>query len=193
MSQLAVLDCGSGNLTSVCHAFERLGTACDVVSSPADLNHGMLVLPGQGRFGTVMQALRKHGWENVLVDWIGGGKKFLGICVGMQVLFESSAEDDGVAGLGILPGRVSPVEAAKSPMMGWSGVCWLADYADWPTGSAYFVNGFVVRKSAYSIASSEYAQAFCSAVKVNHAMAFQFHPEKSGHWGQEVLKRWLDS
>ncbi|MCB1043780.1 MAG: imidazole glycerol phosphate synthase subunit HisH [Acidobacteria bacterium] len=188
---IGIVDCGSGNIASVRLAFDRLGVPTDIRTLPDVSDLQALVLPGQGRFGTVMNALTERGWDDVLKGWIEADRKFLGICVGMQVLFEGSEEDPGVSGLGMLTGTVKRLRAPKNPMMGWARVCWRDSiFSD---GSAFFVNGYAVAKSDVCCATTEYGEPFCCAVQRGHMFATQFHPEKSGKWGQEVLRQWINS
>jgi len=186
---IGIIDPGSGNLTSMIDAAGRLGLQASLLREPSGGDYTSLVLPGQGRFGAVMKRLEERGWVKFLRTWVEQGKSLIGICVGMQVMFESSEEDPGVPGLSILTGQVQRLDAPKNPMIGWSQVLWHGDA--FPDGSAYFVNGYVVPKSDHAIAFSEYGQSFVSAVRHKRMTAFQFHPEKSGWWGQEVLRRCL--
>jgi imidazole glycerol phosphate synthase glutamine amidotransferase subunit len=188
---IGIVDPGSGNITSLCDAVARLGLECRVLKEP-DLNQiERLILPGQGRFGAVMANLGAAGWDDALVDWARAGQPLVGICVGMQVLFESSEEDPGVAGLGLLPGEVRALDGPKRPMMGWGHVAWRRSPLTVPDGSAYFVNGYAVAPGPATIAVTHYASAFAAAVARDNIIAFQFHPEKSGRWGQELMKQCL--
>ncbi len=188
---IGIVDSGSGNLTSVSHALSRLNAEHKILTEPKMDEVKALIVPGQGRFGPVMAHLNRSGWSGIIRDWVASGQKLLGICVGMQILFEGSEEDPNSPGLGIMEGQVKRLQAPKIPMMGWSQVSWTEP--SFHQGAAYFVNGYVVSKSNYAIATSNYGQAFCSAVRVKETTAMQFHPEKSGRWGQEVLRTWLAS
>lgn len=182
---IGIVQPDSGNITSICDSVARLG--CDYRLLPKPDLDGVthLILPGQGRFGAVMRYLNRTGWRDALVQWVADGKPLVGICVGLQVLFESSEEDED-AGLGILPGRVALLRAPKRPMMGWAPVSF--HNINLPAGDAYFVNSYVVHESEHAVATVTYGLPFAAAVARDNLVAFQFHPEKSGAWGQEVLK-----
>ncbi len=189
---IGVLHPDSGNLTSVRDACARLGRPCEILRKPADLEGvGQIVLPGQGRFGAVMEYLRRRQWVDPLRRWIADDKPLFAICVGMQALFEESEEDPGVPGLGVMSGRVTRLQSPKRPMMGWANVHWRRD--GYPQGAAYFVNGFVVADCEEAVAYTEYGARFCAAAARGSLFAAQFHPEKSGAWGKELMDRCLIS
>lgn len=190
---IGIINPGSGNITSICDALERLNRNYKVLSQSVDTEGlGQILLPGQGRFGAVMNYLSESGWDLALKAWVNSGKPLFGICVGMQVLFESSEEDPGVAGLGIFPGKVTKLNAPKQPMMGWATVHW-KEGSSLPAGAAYFVNSFVVCQTDVSLATTNYGETFSSAVSKDQVCGFQFHPEKSGAWGKEVMNQCLIS
>jgi len=188
---IGIIDPESGNLASVRDSCARLGRRCKTLKYPELAGVEQLLLPGQGRFGAVMRCLRERGWDEALRDWLARDKPFFGICVGLQALFEESEEDPGATGLGILPGKAVRLKSPKRPMMGWAAVHWTQ--AGWPEGSAYFVNGYVVEDSEYAIAHADYGARFCAAVARGALFAAQFHPEKSGVWGKELMNRCLVS
>ncbi|CAM2009476.1 imidazole glycerol phosphate synthase subunit HisH [Acanthopleuribacter pedis] len=181
---IGIVQPDSGNITSICDSVARLGLDYRLLPEPQLDGITHLILPGQGRFGAVMRYLHRTGWADALTQWVADGKPLVGICVGLQVLFQSSAEDDD-PGLGILPGRVEWVQAPKRPMMGWAPVAF--NNIDLPDGDAYFVNSYVVPESEHAVATVTYGASFAAAVARDNVVAFQFHPEKSGAWGQEVL------
>lgn len=189
--KVGVIQPDSGNITSVCDALDRLGAPWVRLRDPKldGLTH--LLLPGQGRFAAVMAFLDSHRWIDPIREWMAWDRPFLGICVGMQVLLEGSDEDPGVPGLGIFDGQLRRVQAFKCPMMGWAWVHWrelrLTD------GAAYFVNSFVLPTHREWESHSEYGSPFCSAIRRGRCLGVQFHPEKSGAWGEEVFGKWLDS
>lgn len=186
---IGVLNPKSGNITSVCDALERLGQPYRVLERPELDGITRLLLPGQGRFGAVMAHLRAHGWDQAIAAWVAAARPLLGICAGMQVLFESSEEDPGIAGLSIFPGQVRKLDAPKHPMIGWSRIHWSAP--DYPEGAAYFVNSYGLYDHPEGIATTTYGRTFTVAVARQKTVAFQFHPEKSGAWGQELLRKCL--
>ena len=187
---IGVLQPDSGNITSVCDSLTRLGREYRVLPKPNLDGVRQLVLLGQGRFGAVMRYLERFGWVGALREWVAADKPLLGICVGMQVLFEGS-EEDREPGLGILEGRVTRLDGPKHPMIGWSRVRW--SDPRFREGAAYFVNSYGVAAHPESIGVTTYGGSFCVAVARGNTIAFQFHPEKSGVWGKELLDSCLIS
>ncbi len=169
-------------------AVERCGFETTVIDSPQD-DFDVLVMPGQGRFGFVCEQLDKNNWRNFILTWINQGKKFIGVCVGMQVLFESSAENKKAKGLGIFTGTVEKLKHKKTPMVGWAQL----DSEDflYNQNYVYFVNSYGLPQNDFCIASVNYGEPFCAIVQKDNVTGFQFHPEKSGDYGLEVLKRCL--
>lgn len=186
---IGILNPKSGNITSVCTMLQRLGHSYRVLEQPDLDGIRLLLLPGQGRFGAVMSYLVQHRWDTALKDWVAHKKPLIGICAGMQILFEASEEDPGVQGLGIFPGLVRKLDAPKHPMIGWSNVHW-SDPRFSP-GAAYFVNSFGLYDHPNAIATTTYGKTFTVAVARDQIIAFQFHPEKSGVWGQELIQQCL--
>ncbi|MEM1055897.1 MAG: imidazole glycerol phosphate synthase subunit HisH [Bacteroidota bacterium] len=188
---IGILDTEAGNLTSVRAALDRLGlahrTLWEVVTDGLDV----ILVPGQGRFGAVMASLGQRGWREALHAWTGENRRLVGICVGQQILFEGSDEDPEADGLALLPGRAERLAFPKAPMVGWAPVTWTDEAL--PAGDAYFVNSFAVRatdtlrQSGTVLAETVYGERFVSAVRRGSVTAVQFHPEKSGTWGQAVL------
>lgn len=181
----------SGNIRSVCDMLQRLNRPYRLLPKPDLEGIDQLLLPGQGRFGAVMAYLEQNGWREVLIEWAKADRPLLGICVGMQILFETSDEDPNYKGLGILPGQVTQLPAAKLPMIGWAPVAW--KQPGYPQGAAYFVNSYAVSQSPNVLATTTHGHSFCAAIKRGNTIAFQFHPEKSGTWGEELLNQCLIS
>lgn len=178
-----LVDYGGGNLGSVERALQRLGQAYRLSERPSgDLR---VILPGVGSFGGVMQSLRERGLDRRLTEILRGGTPFLGICVGLQVLLESSEESPGVAGLGLIPGRVVRFRAPKVPQIGWNRI---------EGGFVYFVNSYYAQleNREHLWYEADYHGPFCAALRHQNLSAFQFHPEKSGEFGQKLLRDWLD-
>jgi glutamine amidotransferase len=198
---IAVLDYGIGNLRSAEKALQHLGVDAALTTDPAVARQAAgVVLPGVGAFGRCMEQLRESGLEPVVHEAVEAGKPFLGICVGMQMLFDSSEEAPGCKGLGIIPGEVRrlPVTTERLPHMGWNTVkirtgSVLFDGID--DGSwLYFVHSYapVPDDEAVTAATTEYAGTVVAAVEQGRVWATQFHPEKSAANGLRLLKNFAE-
>jgi len=189
---VGVINTGAGNLYSLNGCLRRMGFYPVTINQPSDLERydiSALVIPGQGRFGTVMTNLKACALDEVITNWYRDNKKLVGICVGLQIMFEDSEEDPGMAGLGLLQGKVTKLQSPKQPMVGWADV---QSSEDWLNNQTlYFVNSYGVSDSDKSIATVTYGQRFVAAVASNNMIAFQCHPEKSGAAGEEVLNQCL--
>lgn len=190
---LAIIDYKAGNLTSVKNAFAALGAEAVVTRDPAVIRAAdRVVFPGVGAAKSAMNNLRELGLEDAVREAAASGKPFLGICLGMQILFEESEEDGGVKMLGILPGRVRrfpDVPGFKVPEIGWNQVKRI-DGA--PEVEYYFVHSYYAELGENTIGKTEYAGLeFTAAVRKGNLVAYQFHPEKSGRVGLELLKEFL--
>lgn len=198
---IAIIDYGMSNLRSVRHAFEYLGAVARIVDSPRtlELAHG-IVLPGDGAFGQTMDNLRAGGWIEPMREAIRSGVPFLGICLGMQLLFEGSQEMGEHRGLGILRGRVVkfPAGAGKIPQIGWNQLQIRTDsrfLAGVPNGAyAYFVHSFYCQPEdeQFVTARTEYGIEYASVVETGRVWGAQFHPEKSGGNGLRMLRNFLE-
>lgn len=195
--QTLLVDYGSGNLRSAHKALTRAGFDVRVSGDPRALSGAAaVVVPGQGHFRQVMEAFRASGFEAPLREQVAAGTPVLGICVGLQLLFEGSDEAPGTPGLGLLPGHIRRFQAApghKVPLMGWNT---LSPVGDSPllrdlTGEpyAYFVHSYYLPQEAaiQSGAFTDYGVRFWSVLSVGNLHATQFHPEKSGRLGLELL------
>lgn len=192
---IGVLDYEMGNLRSVAKSLEAAGATVKVSSSERELNKAdILVLPGQGAFDTAMRVLKQKKLDRFVKEWLSSGRPYLGICLGLQLLFESSEEAPGEKGLGILPGRVRKFrpksKALKVPHMGWNQVDWSGEMRGQRRDSFYFVHSYYADPADdKAIAGkTDYAVRFCSAVARGNLIATQFHPEKSGDAGQRFLR-----
>ncbi|MHB9032690.1 MAG: imidazole glycerol phosphate synthase subunit HisH [Anaerolineae bacterium] len=196
---LTIIDYKVGNLRSVFMAFKRLGCAATIATGPADLAQATaLVLPGVGAFGDAMASLEALGYKQPLQDALRSGIPFLGICLGLQLLFEASDELGEYRGLGILPGRVKRFSKdLVVPQMGWNQVHQAKDsplWQDLPDNSyAYFVHSYyaVPANSDDVIGSTEYGVTYASAVARDNIYAIQFHPEKSQDVGETILRNFI--
>lgn len=195
---VAVLDYGIGNLRSAQKALEHAGADAHLTADASLVDEAAaVVLPGVGAFGRCMEALRATGLDDVTWTAVRSGRPFLGICVGMQLLYEGSEESPGAAGLGVLTGRcVCLPEGVKHPQMQWNllerrgGSLLLDDLADpiW----AYFVHSYMAPDSDAVVATCDYGAAVPAVVEQDNVWATQFHPEKSGETGLALLRRFVD-
>ncbi len=199
-----LLDYGAGNVASIRNAIRTVGFDIIDVTSPKELSFAKaLVFPGVGAFGSAMAFLTSRGYVEPLKQYIASGRPFFGICIGMQTLFEASEESPGVAGLGIIPGIVGrfPSSADYSvPHIGWNGVRLHASIPALARVSEasklYFVHSYRAQVSpanaTWVAATTDYGDGpFISAVQRGAVFACQFHPEKSGPEGLEVLRAGL--
>lgn len=201
--RLAVIDYDTGNLHSACKGLEFAGAAVTIVTSPADLDDADgLVLPGDGAFDPAMQELRSRGFEDPIRTAIRNGIPFLGICIGLQLLLEGS-DEGSEQGLGVIPGwvrRFQPESGLTIPHMGWNqlhltdpgSVLWHGlSTSPW----AYFVHSYYADTPDPSWQAAMVThghQTVVAALAKDHVMATQFHPEKSGSYGLQMLKNFVD-
>ena len=198
---ISLLDYGAGNVRSVRNAIRRLGFEVSDVQRPEDiLRAERLVFPGVGAFGAAMQRLHALGYVEPLRAYLESGRPFLGICIGLQCLFEASEESPGVSGLGLIPGQIRRFEDGplSVPHMGWNGIRCEEDsplFAAYKGEKLYFVHSYHAERTAanrdWVAASSDYGVPFVSAVQRGEVAAVQFHPEKSGAAGLRLLERFL--
>jgi glutamine amidotransferase len=194
--RVALIDYGAGNLHSVAKACAQVGLAAELVAEPEGLGHAdAVVLPGVGAFPEAMRRLAARGLVEALRDWCVAGRPFLGICLGLQVLFAYGEEGEGSPGLGVFPGRVRRLAAPglKVPHMGWNELRYRAAsplFAGVPEGShVYFVHSYhaVPEDPGLVTAWVEYGEEVTAAVGRGAVQAVQFHPEKSGRVGLRIL------
>jgi imidazole glycerol-phosphate synthase subunit HisH len=195
--RVAVVDYGAGNMVSIVHALERAGAVPIVAEGPAGLaGVAAVVVPGVGASGPAMRSLRRRGLDRALERAVANGAHFLGVCLGLQLLFERSAED-GAAGLGWLRGTVRPLpDAPRLPHVGWNLVEPVARHPLFPgrTQEAfYFVHSYAPAPEHAGIVLAETAHGgrFVSAIACGPLVGVQFHPEKSGRDGLRFLQRWV--
>lgn len=199
---LGMIDYGRGNLHSVINACRSLGHSPTLVSKPTEFeNLTHLIFPGQGAFGDCMDSLHRLDLASPLRDWILADRPFFGICVGYQLLFESSDESPGTAGLGVVQGHVQRFTSSdlKIPHMGWNALNLQKPNSPYWRGFApqpyfYFVHSFYPTHVDPSLVSAtcQYGQeSFCAAIERSNLLATQFHPEKSQHAGLDLLQNFL--
>lgn len=199
MRKIGIIDYGMGNLGSVSNACRFLGLDAEIISSPAQMGAcRAMILPGVGAFADCMAHLVEHGFVEPIQKWISAGNSFLGICLGLQALFESSEESPGVEGLGVFKGTVKRFRIAhelKVPQIGWNAVSQKRPECPLFAGIEdrryfYFVHSFYVAPDDPYIIAGEtgYGINYCSAVWKENVLAVQFHPEKSQAAGLQMLK-----
>lgn len=218
MSKIGIIDYGMGNLGSVSNACRFLELDAEIIARPAQLDScRAVILPGVGAFADCMAHLVEHGFVDPVLEWIAAGKPFMGICLGLQALFERSEESPGVDGLGVFKGAVrrfsgagipacpnaqtgmSAPQQLKVPQIGWNAVRQVKP--DCPMFSGiedktyfYFVHSFYVEpaEAERTAGETDYGLAYCSAVWKDNVFASQFHPEKSQAAGLKMLKNFAD-
>jgi len=203
MKTIGIVDYRRGNLRSVTKALEAVGAHPRLISAPAELDEvTAVVVPGVGAFGDCARNLRATGLWDPLREWIRNDRPFLGICLGYQLLFESSEETPGVEGLGVFRGEVRrfPAGALKVPHMGWNTLeirpAGAALYAGLPSNpSVYFVHSFRPEPVDDSLVSAtcDYGGPFAASISRGNLHAVQFHPEKSQRNGLTILKNFVSS
>lgn len=195
---IAIIDYGAGNLHSVKNALNFLGADAEITGD-ADkiLGADHVILPGVGAFGDAMECLRKRKLTDVVRTAANGDRPFLGICLGLHLLFEGSEETPGVSGLGIFSGKIRkiPDYGLKIPHIGWNNIETVTDSRILPAANPYlyFVHSYYIDPDDRSIISSytDYGTELPVSIEKGNVFAVQFHPEKSGDTGLEILRRFI--
>jgi imidazole glycerol phosphate synthase glutamine amidotransferase subunit len=202
---IGVIDYGAGNLGSVMNALKRLGLPARFAAGPEELSLSKggntpfekIIFPGDGHFATAMESLEKSGYAGALREWIAADRPFLGICIGLQLLFDSSEEaGSSVRGLSIIPGTVKRFPGRKVPQIGWNqtaakfGSKLFRGLSD--DSFFYYIHSYYVIPDSNSVnaAEAEYYVRYCAAIERGSLAAVQFHPEKSGEAGLKLLENW---
>jgi glutamine amidotransferase/cyclase len=198
---ITLLDYGAGNVRSVRNAIRKLGYEVKDVSSPDDiLNAQKLIFPGVGSFGSAMQKLRQDGYVEPLLKYLYEDRPFLGICLGLQTLFEGSEEALGVQGLGIIRGIIKRFDdsSLSVPQIGWNGINIQKPsslFTGYQKEKLYFVHSYRAvpnwENNDWILTTTNYGDEFISGVQKGRVAAFQFHPEKSGEAGLNILRNFL--
>lgn len=195
---IAIIDYGAGNIQSVAKALRHIGCDCKVTKNKEEiLASDGAVLPGVGSFGDAVDTMNAYGIKETVKEYIAGGKPFLGICLGMQLLFPESEESPGAEGLGIFEGTITRIpdgEGLKIPHMGWNSLTvnpksrLLKGIGEEPY--VYFVHSYFLtaKDSELVAARTEYGVSIDAAVEKGNVFATQFHPEKSGETGLKILR-----
>jgi imidazole glycerol-phosphate synthase subunit HisH len=195
---IAVLDYGIGNLRSAEKALEHVGARASLTADPEQIAAAdAVVLPGVGAFGRCRQALSESGLDELALEAVASGRPFLGICVGMQLLYDGSEESPGVTGLGVLPGMVRRLRpGVKHPQMQWNQLDMVTEsplfdgLGERPW--MYFVHSFAADETQDTIATCEYGGPVTAAAQRENVVATQFHPEKSGVTGLHLLRNFVE-
>jgi imidazole glycerol phosphate synthase glutamine amidotransferase subunit len=206
---IGVIDYGAGNLGSVMNALARLSVPARFVAGPDELIPASspfekIIFPGDGHFATAMASLTKSGYAQAIGEWINADRPFLGICIGLQLLFETSEEAppvDGkeVHGLSVIKGTVRKFPGRKVPQIGWNQTAARPDSKIFrglgDNSFFYYIHSFYADPvdSSVTAAETEYYVRYCCAVERGALAAVQFHPEKSGAAGIALLKNWVEA
>jgi len=205
---IGVIDYGAGNLGSIMNALKHLNIEARFATGPEELlspsPFEKIIFPGDGHFASAMASIEKSGYADALKEWIKTDRPFLGICIGLQLLFDSSEEAppvDGkpVSGLQVIRGKVKLFPGRKVPQIGWNSTLAAPSsklFRGLPENCFfYYIHSYYadpVDKSV-SAAEAEYYLPYCSAVERGALAAVQFHPEKSGAWGLRLLQNWAEA
>jgi imidazole glycerol phosphate synthase glutamine amidotransferase subunit len=203
VTMTGVIDYGAGNLGSVMNALGRLGAPARFIEGPEQLSaYEKIIFPGDGHFATAMASLERSGYAQAIREWINADKPFLGICIGLQLLFDSSEEapplDDGqpVRGLGVIRGAVRRFPGRKVPQIGWNSTEARTDstlFKGLPANAFfYYIHSYYADpQDGVVTATADYYLRYCAAIERGALVAAQFHPEKSGAIGLKLLENFL--
>jgi len=205
---IGVIDYGAGNLGSVMNALKRLSVPARFAAGPEELSvssspFDKIIFPGDGHFATAMASINKSGYAQAIKEWLKADKPFLGICIGLQLLFENSEEAPPVdgreaRGLSVIPGTVRRFPGRKIPQIGWNQTTAQPHsimFKGIPADSFfYYIHSYYADPANDSVcaAEAEYYLRYCSAVEQGALAAVQFHPEKSGAAGIALLQNWVE-
>ena len=193
-NKIVIIDYGAGNVKSLGNMLEFLGYAYEITDDREKiLKAKKIIFPGQGHFEQAMNKLNDKNLPCTIKEAINNGADFLGICLGLQVLFEKSEEAPNVEGLGIFKGEVKKFQTGKIPQIGWNEIKTTKANTYLDDDYFYFVNSYYVVPEDKNIISSitNYHVDFCSSVQKDNVCAVQFHPEKSSEAGIKFFKKWL--
>jgi len=196
---ITIINYGLGNLKSIENALKYLGEKVKITEKPEEIKKAeKIILIGVGNFGEAIKNLKKKRLHSLIKEAISEGKPFLGICLGMQILFEESQESPGIKGLNILKGKVFKFKKVKTPQIGWNQIKIqrktriLKGIKD--KSFVYFMHSFYVKPldRKIMVAVTNYGKDYCSAIELKNTFGVQFHPEKSGKIGLQILKNFIE-
>jgi len=186
---IGIIDYGAGNIASVKNALEFIGEKTKIITTKDEIRSAdSIVFPGVGSFGAMVDNIKERHMFEPLYDEINSGKPYLGICLGLQLLFDGSDENPNHSGFCIFPGTAKKFTQGKIPQIGWNLIEPASPEIE--GGWAYYVNSYRIKESSATFATSDYYGSFVAAVRKDNIVAFQFHPEKSGPYGLSLLKWW---
>jgi len=192
---ITIIDYEAGNLKSICNMLDFMGTKYIISSDPKEIEQAeKIIFPGQGHFAQAIKNLENKNLIKPIKKAIANNAKFLGICLGLQVLFEKSEEAPGVKGLGIIKGEVKKFTKGKIPQIGWNQINTTPKNSYLKGDFFYFVNSYYVVPEDKNVISSvcNYGIDFAASIEYKNLTAVQFHPEKSSEAGIKFFKKWLD-
>ena len=199
---IGIVDYGMGNLASVANAFEYLGFDSVICIKPKEIESvERIILPGVGSFQAAMQSLIQDKWDQAIIEFGESGRPVLGICLGMQLLFDSGDENGPTDGLGLIPGEVkhlTPASPNKVPHVGWNSLNIIQEHPLLeryrPGVDLYFVHSYQVlpKSTDHIITKTDFGGEFVSAVAKDNVVGMQFHPEKSQPYGLKILENFVD-
>lgn len=192
---ITIIDYEAGNLKSICNMLDFMGEKYIISSNPDEIKHAeRIIFPGQGHFAQAMKNLENKNLVEPIKNAIMNNAKFLGICLGLQVLFEKSEEAPGIKGLGIVKGEVKKFTQGKIPQIGWNKINTTPKNTYLEDDFFYFVNSYYVVPEDKNVISSlcNYGIDFTASIEYKNLTAVQFHPEKSSEAGIKFFKKWLE-
>lgn len=191
---ITIIDYESGNLKSICNMLDFLNEKYNISSDPQEIEAAKsIIFPGQGHFAQAMKNLENKNLIEPIKAAIANEAKFLGVCIGLQVLFDISEEAPGIEGLGIIKGQVKKFTQGKIPQIGWNKIKTTQNNSYLDDDYFYFVNSYYVVPQDENVISSmaNYNIDFCASIEYKNLKAVQFHPEKSSRAGIKFFEKWL--
>lgn len=193
--EVVIIRTGTANIASIFAAFRRIGTAPRLARDADEVTRAeLVVLPGVGSFGAAVEPLRADGTDQAILARLDADRPLLAVCVGLQVLAESSEESPAARGLGVIPQRVTAFTGVRTPQFGWNRVAAPSAARLLRSGDAYFANSYRLTETpaGWTAAMADHGGPFIAGLERGEVLACQFHPELSGRWGLDLLSRWVE-